>query len=79
MRKGRETRRVVCIGKAVFRSVLGGKGCWDCDILKESGLTAPHQYPLCYTHDMRGRETEGSRGLIVNWCSRHANHTWKKD
>ena len=77
--KCKETKRVVCIGNAVFRSVFGGDSCRDCDILKESSITAPHQYPLCYNHDMRGRETEGERGLIVNWCRRHSNHTWKKD
>lgn len=76
--KGKEIQRVVRIGKTMFRSVLGGS-CLTCDILKESGITAPHQYPLCYTHNMQGKETASDRGLIVNWCRRHSNHTWKKD
>lgn len=79
MKESKETQRVVCIGKAVFRSTRSSQPCKDCDILKESHLTAPHQYPLCYTHNMQGKQTDGTRGLIVNWCARHAGHTWKKD
>lgn len=77
--KGKEIQRVVRIGKTMFRSSIGGVSCRDCDIFKASRITAPHQYPLCYTHNMQGKETASERGLIVNWCRRHPNHTWKKD
>jgi len=53
--------------------------CKDCDIFKDSRIRAPHQYPLCYTHTMSGKEADyGTRGLIVNYCARHQSWIWKK-
>ena len=75
---GKEIQRIIRIEKTMFRSTIGEVSCGDCDIFKASRITA-HQYPLCYTHNMQGKETASDRGLIVNWCRRHSNHTWKKD
>lgn len=55
-----------------------GKTCSDCDLMKDSGQPRMHHYPLCYRYNTRGKETSGTRGLLVNLCARHTKGLWKK-
>ena len=80
MKESKTIERVIRIGNTPYHCVYApSRGCQDCDIFKDSGITAPHQYPLCYTHTTQGKEANGTRGLVVNWCSRHLDYIWKKD
>jgi len=73
------TDRDVCIKRRLFRAVkMPHTSCLVCDIFQESHITAPHQYPLCYTHNMKGQETDSQWGLVVNWCKRHPGYIWKR-
>lgn len=71
--------RSVVIGGVEYQFVkIPHDSCKDCDILKDSHIAHPHQYPLCFTHNTRGKETDSDFGLIVNLCARHKGYLWKK-
>lgn len=73
------TDRDVVINGEIYKFVKAPhETCQDCDIFKDSKISHPHQYPLCYMYNTRGKETQSQRGLIVNLCARHPSRLWKK-
>lgn len=71
-------REVVIEGRRYRFVKLPHDTCMNCDILKDSKITHPHQYPLCYTYTTRGKETESQYGLIVNFCERNQSGVWQR-